>query len=251
MNRPSHPPRVSRSFKLYPELPMARLGYVLADLAALLWVILWLYVGDAVYTSLIALQAIGNGLIKNGRAVDNAVSQLQSAVNNLPLIGSNLRDAFGPLHGPPHALIQTGQGELLYVSHLATLLGVVVAAVPILIALLFFIPWRVRRTRDFHNLAYMLHRPGAGSVTTTMQVLAARAIYTLPYDQLLAYSPDPIGEWREGRYYNLARAAMAAEGLDVRRYLRRVEGMGGLPPSADEPHNLPTTGDESSREDLH
>jgi len=81
-------------------------------------------------------------------------------------------------------------------------------------------------------------------------VLAARAIYTMPYDRLLAYSPDPISEWREGRYYNLARATMSEEGLDVRRYLRRVEGLAPLPEPHphnhphNHPRNLPTIGEE-------
>ena len=184
MKRPFFLPR---SLKLYPDLLMPRLGYILADLAALLWVALWVYVGDTVYNAILTLQAIGQGLIHNGQAVDDAVTQLQNAVSGYPFgIGPNLRDAFNSLHGPPQALIQTGNGELQAVANLATLLGVVVAVIPILIVLLQFIPWRIRRTRGFRNLDYKLRQPGAGAVSTTMQVLAARAIYTMPYDRLLA-----------------------------------------------------------------
>jgi hypothetical protein len=243
MNKPSFVPR---SFKFYPDLMAPRLGYILADTAVLLWVALWLYIGDFVYNAVITLQSIGKGLVANGNNVNSAVTRLQNDVATLPLVGSNLRDAFNALHGPPGALIQTGNDELQAVAHLATTLGVVVAAIPILIALLNFIPWRVRRTRGFRNLDYMLRQPGAGAVSTTMQVLAGRAIYTLPYDRLLDYSSDPIREWREGRYYNLARATMAEEGLDVRRYLRRVEGLTPLPEPRPHkhPHNLPTIGDD-------
>jgi len=237
---------VPRSFKLYPDLMAPRLGYILADTAALLWVVLWLSIGDFVYNAVMTLQSIGNGLVANGNSVNSAVTRLQNDVATLPLVGSNLRDAFNALHGPPQTLIQTGNDELQAVAHLATTLGVVVAAIPILIALLNFIPWRVRRTRGFRNLDHMLRQPGAGAVSTTMQVLAGRAIYTLPYDRLLDYSSDPIREWREGRYYNLARATMAEEGLDVRRYLRRVEGLTPLPEPRPHkhPHNLPTIGDD-------
>ncbi len=238
---------IPRSFKLYPDLLMPRLGFILADLAALLWIALWLYVGDAVYNAVHTLDGIGHGLIQNGNKVNDAVSQLQNSVAGLPFdVGPHLRDAFGALHGPPAALIQTGQQELSAVANLATLLGVVVAVIPILLVLFTFIPWRIRRTRGFRNLDYMLRQPGAGAVSTTMQVLAGRAIYTMPYDRLLAYSPDPIREWREGRYYNLARATMSEEGLDVRRYLRRVEGLTPLaePHPHNHPHNLPTVRDD-------
>ncbi len=248
MNRPAFVPR---SLKLYPDLMAPRLGYILADVSAVLWVVLWIYIGNAVYNAVHTLDGIGNGLIQNGKAVNDAVAQLQNAVGGYPLgIGPNLRDAFGALHGPPDALIQTGHGELTAVANLATLLGAIVAVIPILFVLLQFIPWRIRRTRGFRNLDYMLRQPGAGAVSTTMQVLAARAIYTMPYDRLLAYSPDPISEWREGRYYNLARATMSEEGLDVRRYLRRVEGLAPLPEPHphnhphNHPRNLPTIGEE-------
>lgn len=244
MNKPTFIPR---SFKLYPDLLMPRLGFILADLAALLWIALWLYVGDLVYNAVHTLDGIGNGLIQNGKAFDSAVTQFQNFVAGAPLgIGSNLRDAASVFHGPPATLIQTGTNELQAVANLATLLGAVVAVIPILIVLLNFIPWRIRRTRGFRNLDYMLRQPGAGAVSTTMQVLAARAIYTMPYDRLLDYSPDPIQEWREGRYYNLARATMSEEGLDVRRYLRRVEGLAPLPEPHPHsyPHNLPTIGDD-------
>ena len=34
---------------LYPDLARSRLGYIVADLAAALWVAAWLYAGDLVY----------------------------------------------------------------------------------------------------------------------------------------------------------------------------------------------------------
>src|SRR5205085_2814272 len=224
---------------LYPDLARSRLGYVVADVAAGLWVAAWLYAGDLVYHAVMTLSTIANGVIAVGQQVNDAVSRVQHAVGSLPLVGPALGDDLNPLHGVPHAVITTGGQELQAIHHLALLLGVVVAGVPLLAVVLIYLPLRRRKARGFRSLARIVRQPGANAVAATMQVLAARALYTLPYDRLLRYSRDPIGEWREGRYYNLARAAMAEEGLDVQRYLRRVQRL--TVPS--EHYDLPTIGD--------
>ncbi|HKC74101.1 MAG TPA: hypothetical protein VKF37_07850 [Chloroflexota bacterium] len=224
---------------LYPDLARSRLGYVVADLAAVLWVATWLYAGDLVYHGVMTLSTIANGVITVGQQVNDAVSHVQQAVGRLPLVGPALGDDLNPLHGVPHAVITTGRQELQAIHHLALLLGVVVAGVPLLAVALIYLPLRQRKARGFRSLARIVRQPGANAVSATMQVLAARALYTLPYDRLLRYSRDPIGEWREGRYYNLARAAMAEEGLDVQRYLHRVQRL--TVPS--EHYDLPTIGD--------
>src|SRR5436305_8158791 len=224
----------------YPDLARARLGYVVADLAALLWVAGWLYAGDLVYQAVMTLSIVADGVIAVGRQVNDAVSQVQQAVGGLPLVGPGLRADLNPLHGVPRTVMATGYQELQAIHHLALLLGGVVAGVPLLAVALIYVPLRRRRARGFRSLARMVRQPGANAVAATMQVLAARALYTLPYERLLRYSRDPIGEWREGRYYNLARAAMAEEGLDVQRYLRRVQRL--TVPS--ELHNVPTIGDD-------
>ena len=224
---------------LYPDLARARLGYMAADLAAVLWVAAWLYAGDLVYHTVMTLSAIADGVITTGQQVNDAVSHVQQAVGSLPVVGPALGNDLNPLHGVPHTVITTGYQGLQAIHYLALLLGLVVAGVPLLAVALIYLPLRQRKARGFRSLARMVRQPGANAVSATMQVLAARALHTLPYDRLLRYSRDPIGEWREGRYYNLARAAMAEEGLDVQRYLCRVEGL----PVPAETHTHPTVGD--------
>jgi hypothetical protein len=226
--------------KLYPDLPLPRLGYIVADLIVLFWIAAWVFVGNAVYNAVMTLSIIANGVITTGQKVNDAVNEVQQSLSNVPLAGGGLHDALTPLHRIPAWLIVQGHDELQAIQQLAWILAVIVAGVPLLAALLVFIPWRIRKTSGFRNLDRLLHTPGASSVTATMQVLAARALYTLPYDRLLHYSADPIGEWRAGRHYNLARAVLAEEGLEMRRYLRRLEG---LPPVPDL-HDLPLIQDD-------
>ena len=70
----------------YPDLARSRLGYVVADLAAVLWVAAWLYAGDLVYHAVMTLSTIADGVITVGQQVNDAVSQVQQAVGSLPLM---------------------------------------------------------------------------------------------------------------------------------------------------------------------
>jgi hypothetical protein len=51
-----------------------------------------------------------------------------------------------------------------------------------------------------------------------LEILAGRAIYTLPYNQLLAYSANPAEDWYLRRFEPLARAELERHGLSVDRY---------------------------------
>jgi hypothetical protein len=45
------------------------------------------------------------------------------------------------------------------------------------------------------------------------RTLAARALYRLPYDELLEHTSDPFGDFASGRYDRLVRAELASVGL--------------------------------------
>src|SRR5690349_21251723 len=94
--------------KLYPDLWWPRLGYIAADTAILLWIAFWLHIGNVVYNAVMTLSIIAYGVIATGQKVNDAVQQIQQAVNNLPAIGSGLRDALNPLHNIPQGLIAQG-----------------------------------------------------------------------------------------------------------------------------------------------
>jgi hypothetical protein len=51
----------------------------------------------------------------------------------------------------------------------------------------------------------------------TEKILASRAVYSLDYQTLLDYTPDPFGDFASGRHDRLARAELATVGLRLRR----------------------------------
>jgi hypothetical protein len=45
------------------------------------------------------------------------------------------------------------------------------------------------------------------------RLLASRALHRLEYDELLEFTPDPIGDWIAGRHDRLAQAELDRVGL--------------------------------------
>ena len=94
------------------------------------------------------------------------------------------------------------------------------ASIPILFALTIFLPRRLRLIADMRGVHLTLKRALTRPELTTqmLEILAGRAIYTLPYNQLLAYSRNPAEDWYLRRFEPLARAELERHGLSVDRY---------------------------------
>jgi hypothetical protein len=78
----------------------------------------------------------------------------------------------------------------------------------------------VRLIYDMQGIHVTLRRALAKPELTPqmLEILAGRAIYTLPYHRLLAYSRNPAEDWYLRRFEPLARAELERHGLSVERY---------------------------------
>jgi hypothetical protein len=211
--------------RLYPDRMTLRLWYALADLVALGWTALWIAVAQFVYTTVMALSVVAQGIKNAGLLISQmALTFEQSAQQNVPLIGNwlaGLGRQFGGLSGAP--LVDFGNAGLVAVHNLAVALALLIGLPPLLACFLTYLPWRWRRTREFASLHRIMRRVPPVHEDAALQILAARALYTLPFHTLLAYSPNPIEEFTTGHYENLARATMAEQGLHLDRYLALPE----------------------------
>jgi hypothetical protein len=96
------------------------------------------------------------------------------------------------------------------VHRLATLLGLVTFLVPSLVLLVTTLPGRIALARKLTSASTAL---GAVDDPDRRELVALRAAFSLPYDRLLEYTPDPFGELAAGRYDNLVAAALEDAGL--------------------------------------
>lgn len=200
---------------IWSELPRARLGEFLADVATLVWVGLWAYLGGNLYLFLANLAGAGRIIHDSGVNLDAAGDQVANALQGIPLIGPGAAETVGgAFSAAADPLVTFGtdlERLLLIVAALLAMLVVAVALVPWLNR---YLPWRIGRLRRLRAAKRVVRKaPTAADAGRIQELLASRALHRLEYDELLEFSPDPFGDWLSGRYDRLARAELSEVGL--------------------------------------
>lgn len=208
--------------RLYPDLYSRRFAWMLADLSVVAWVYLSIRVGLWVNNLVLQLDALAQGVIKAGRTFDSWIQSFEQGIpNGVPYLSDFLHrtaEALKTHSGDP--LISAGMAGSHGIHLLALILGIIVATVPIFFALMIWLPRRLRLIADMRGIHVTVRRALAQPELTPqmLEILAGRAIYTMPYNRLLAYSRNPAEDWYLRRFEPLARAEMERHGLSVERY---------------------------------
>ena len=197
--------------KLYPDVPAKRRSTILRDVALLALVLLFAWIGLKVHNAVDGMAVLGSGVKDAGTSVQNGFGSAADAVGGVPFVGGKIADA---LHsagqqsgGNVSALGQQGEDK---VHHLALVLGLLVFALPTILALVIMVPARVRQIRQ-------LGAANAALVDThdpeRRRLLAMRAAFGLSYLTLLKYTRDPLGDLAAGRFDPLVNAALDDVGI--------------------------------------
>jgi hypothetical protein len=123
------------------------------------------------------------------------------------VVGGELQGPFGRLAGVGQTLADAGATQQEVVHQLALWLGVLVAAVPIVVLLLTWLPRRVAWAREA-GAASRLRLAGAD-----LELFALRAVANRPLRQLRRATLDPAGALRAGDYEALADLELRSLGL--------------------------------------
>ncbi|HEY8678908.1 MAG TPA: hypothetical protein VIN39_09795 [Candidatus Dormibacteraeota bacterium] len=208
--------------RLYPDVYSRRFGWMLADLFTVAWIYLCVQAGLFVNRLVLQLDALAQGVINAGKTFDSWIRSFESAVpSGVPYLSDFLRrTAEGLKSHSGDSLISAGLAGSHAIHLLALLLAVIVAAIPIFLLLMLFVPRRLRLIYDMQGVHVTIRRALAKPELTPqmLEILAGRAIYTLPYHRLLAYSQNPAEDWHLRRFEPLARAELERHGLSVERY---------------------------------
>jgi len=208
--------------RLYPDVYSRRFGWMLADLFTVAWIYLCVQAGLFVNRLVLQLDALAQGVINAGKTFDSWIRSFESAVpSGVPYLSDFLRrTAEGLKSHSGDSLISAGLAGSHAIHRLALLLAVIVAAIPIFLLLMLFVPRRLRLIYDMQGVHVTIRRALAKPELTPqmLEILAGRAIYTLPYHRLLAYSQNPAEDWHLRRFEPLARAELERHGLSVERY---------------------------------
>jgi hypothetical protein len=204
---------------VWSERPLMRAGEILADIATLLWLTIWISLGIRLYGLLANLAESGRLVRRGGTEITGAGESIGSALEGIPLVGEGAADGIrGALAAAGEPLIVFGTDLERVLIIIAAVLGGLLVAVAIIPWLNRYLPWRVARWRRLNAAARVIRRGKHGRATpipdaSLESLLASRAIHRLEYDELLEFSPDPFGDWVAGRHDRLAMAELDRVGL--------------------------------------
>ena len=197
--------------RLYPELRGPRARALVADIASIALLLLFAWAGLKVHDSVDRLAVLGEGVQATGSVVTDGFDSAADAVDGTPVVGGELADGLRSAgEGSGGEVVDLGERGEDNVHRLADILGVVTFALPALLLLTQWLPGRALQIRKLRAASEVL---GDRATPERRRLLAMRAAFSLPYGQLLAYTPDPLGDLEDGRYDALVAAALEDAGL--------------------------------------
>jgi len=197
--------------RLYSQVPAQRGRQIASDVVAVLLIVFFIWVGTVVRDTVNELAVLATGVKQAGQTVEGGFQSVADAVSQVPVVGESIGNAIaGAGDGTGGNLAELGQSGEDAVNRLATILGWATALLPIIVLLAAAVPRRVRRVRHMSVARSVL---GGLDDPERRRYLAMRAAFGLPYDELLDFTPDPIGDLAAGRHDALVAAALADVGL--------------------------------------
>ena len=197
--------------RLYPSLHAARTATIIRDAAVVVAILAFIVCGVKVHNAVDKLSVLGSGVADAGGAVQTGFGSAADSVHGVPIVGGTLSDGLrsaGSDTGGPIA--EAGHQGEQSAHDLATLLGVLTAAIPSLLLLGIVLPGRIAQIRALTLASRILRDP---SRPGRRQLIAQRAAFGLPYGTLIRYTRDPLGDLESGRLDPLVAAALEDVGL--------------------------------------
>lgn len=178
--------------KLYSDFGSRRTRQILADVIAIGLIAAWVWLGVTVYALIGNLAVYGVQMEDAGAGFRETMTQVGETLGGIPLIGGGIRAPFDGASQAGGALEAAGQSQQVAINQLATVLGIGIAALPILTILLLWLLPRLRFARRASR-AQRLVKSGAG-----VDLLALRALASQDISSLAAVDQDAMAAWRRG-----------------------------------------------------
>jgi hypothetical protein len=189
--------------KLYSAVRTQRFWQVFGDLMLLGWIALCTALGLAVFRITNALGYPGRKAASAGDGLAEDLRKLSEPVGRIPVVGDELR---APVDGAAGAAVE----------QLAYLLAGVTITLPVLFALLIWLPRRIRFSRRATAAQKFIDN------AADLDLFALRAMANQPMHKLAKISNDPVTAWRDGDSAVIAQLAdleLRATGLRAPKQL--------------------------------
>jgi hypothetical protein len=196
--------------KIYSDVSTQRFGQFFGDVMLSCWAVVCISLGLLVYRVTNALGAPGRKAAEAGDGLAGGLRELADPAGDVPAVGSRLRAPLDGAAGAADRLAQAGRDQAHAVEQLAVLLGVVTAGLPILFAVLIWLPRRIRFSRRATAAQRFVDS------AADLDLFALRAMANQPMHRLARISDDPVAAWRAGDRVVIGRLAeleLRASGL--------------------------------------
>ena len=196
--------------KVYADLPARRTLQITGDLVVVAWLVLWTSLGFAVHDVTLQLAGPGHQVAASSTDLADRLHQSGQTVGDIPLVGNAAAEPFDQASKAAEGLADAGRAQVRAVERLARWLGWSVALIPILGALLLYVPPRVRFVRRAAASQSLVDS------AADLDLFALRALAHQPLTRLAAISDDPAAAWRQQDPETVRRLAaleLAAVGL--------------------------------------
>ncbi len=177
---------------LYAQTPWRRTRQLIGDLLVIAWVVLWVRAGLWVHEVVGWFGAPGRTLADAGSSLSESMRSAGETVARVPFVGDDVQAPFTAAGDAADSIARAGIEVQQGASHLALLLGFMIAAVPILLVVAVWLHARVR---------FISRARAAKSILDSaadLDLFALRAIATQPVRALARVSNDPANAWRRG-----------------------------------------------------
>lgn len=192
---------------IYAESSALRTRQLLGDALLLAWVSAWLQAGRWVGDQVQRLGTPPEQLGEAGRRIEDAAAGGGDAFSGIPGVGTATESLFERLGAGGTSLVDAGRTGQLVADRLALVLGLFVAAVPIVWLIARRVPARIRWAKEATAARRIRDLPG------TEDLFALRALAHAPLADLRKQEPDPMAAFRDGRTSGLAELELRRLGL--------------------------------------
>jgi hypothetical protein len=197
------------AMRIYAERPIRAALQLLADLLAVGWIALCVYVAQTTQDLLLRLQEPARTLAGAGESIRGAFDDAARTASGVPFVGDDLARALGTGTGAGDSLAAAGNQQVEAIATFAFGTAVAIVVLGAMPVLMVWLPLRVRYAR--------LTRSAVTARAVDTDLLALRAITRRPVRSLLKIAPDPAAAWRrDDRAVVRALAALELRSLGLR-----------------------------------
>jgi hypothetical protein len=177
--------------KLYSDVGGRRVGQVVGDLMLVGWIWLCVELGQLVFRITNALGAPGRKAAEAGDGLAGDLRRLSEPIGKVPVVGDQLRSPVDGAAGAAGKLAEAGRDQAHAVEQLAYVLAGVTIGLPVLFALLIWLPGRIRFARRASAAQKFIDN------AADLDLFALRAMANQPMHKLAKISDDPVAAWRD------------------------------------------------------